>query len=145
MAAVDTGSGIRVRPGSDDDVNSPEGDGEARAGREAETVTISVRLRVSNCVTLTGDNRNARADMRVMEFAPFGVRLAGIGDELDEIVLTKYERATLARAAAILDEISQTREARHPVDWFAGDEDACDLTFGWRICRDLADDGRISA
>ena len=83
--------------------------------------------------------------MRVAEFAPFGIRLASVGDELDEIVLTKGERATLARAAAILDEISTTREARHPTDWFAGEEDACDLTFGWRICRDLAETGRIGA
>ena len=81
--------------------------------------------------------------MRIEVYAPFGMRLAG--DDLDEIVLTKAERATLAKAAAILDKVTELRESRHPVDWFAGEEDAADLTFGWRICSDLAESGRIGA
>jgi hypothetical protein len=119
-------------------VISPEGDGESAcaAGREAG---------LDRHDTLTVDNRNRGGAMRVQIFAPFGVRLASVGQDLDEIILTKAERATLGRAAEILRKVSETREARHPVDWFSGEEDAADLTFGWRICSDLAETGRIGA
>jgi hypothetical protein len=64
---------------------------------------------------------------------------------LDWIGLTLAERATLRRAADLLGRIHEERNRTVPVDWYAGDEDDSDLAFGWRICNDLAEDGRIDA
>ena len=79
--------------------------------------------------------------MRTVEYAIFGSRQPA----LDTIRLTDAERTTLRRAAAILSELRERRNARVPTDWYAGDEDDCDLVFGWRICSDLAEKGSIDA
>lgn len=79
--------------------------------------------------------------MKIDAFSSFGVRQPA----LDRIVLTDRERQTLARAAVILDGVRALRNARVPVDWYAGDEDDADLVFGWRICDDLAKSGEIDA
>lgn len=79
--------------------------------------------------------------MRLAPFSTFGLRQPG----LDRVVLTERERDTLRRAAAILDEVRTRRNARVPVDWYAGDEDDADLVFGWRICDELARKGSIDA
>jgi excisionase family DNA binding protein len=63
----------------------------------------------------------------------------------DKITLTQQERATLRRAADILDRVRELRNSRVPTDWYAGDEDDSDLVFGWRICDELATKGEIDA
>lgn len=79
--------------------------------------------------------------MRVSVYSVLGLRLP----ELDALTLTERERATLRSAAGILDRVREQRNSRVPTDWYAGEEDDCDLVFGWRICDALATDGRIDA
>ena len=77
--------------------------------------------------------------MRVQSYEVFGVRVP----DLDRLYLTSQERATLRRAAVILERVREARTSRHPVDWYSGDEDDADLVFGWRICDELAREGSI--
>jgi hypothetical protein len=79
--------------------------------------------------------------MRLHPYVIFGVDQPA----LDEIVLTSAERATLRRAAAILEGVRDLRNSRVPTDWYAGEEDDCDLAFGQRIADELATTGRIDA
>lgn len=79
--------------------------------------------------------------MRVDEYVIFGFRQPN----LDRVVLTRQERTTLRRAAVLLDRVRELRNARVPTDWYAGDEDDCDLVFGGRICNELADRGELDA
>ena len=79
--------------------------------------------------------------MRLQPFVVFGHH----EPSLDDIVLTTAERGTLRRAAAILDQVREMRNARVPTDWYAGDDDDADLVFGWRIAAELARTGRIGA
>ena len=79
--------------------------------------------------------------MRIEPYAPFGVAFP----ELDRIVLTQQERATLRRAAAILSRVRELRNSRVPTDWYSGDEDDADLLFGWRICDELSTAGHLDA
>ncbi len=79
--------------------------------------------------------------MKLSEYRMLSIRQP----ELDRIVLSDRERKTLAAAAVILERLRSVRNARVPIDWYAGDEDDCDLLFGWRICDELARDGDLDA
>jgi hypothetical protein len=79
--------------------------------------------------------------MRLHPYEILGVRQPA----LDELRLTEAERRTLRRAAEILLRVRELRNGRAPVDWYMGDEDDLDLTFGARICEDLAESGAIDA
>ena len=79
--------------------------------------------------------------MKLVPYVVFGFREPA----LDRIVLSASERATLKRAAAILDAVQESRRGRVPTDWYSHDEDDHDLSFGRSICDELATTGQIDA